>query len=232
MSGSEMPEIIVALDVATPKRAWEVVEAIPGLRWVKIGPRLFVQDGPALVRGLKQREIRVFLDLKWHDIPTAVGAAAGAAAALGVDLATVHALGGPEMVGAAVAEAGSMRIAAVSVLTSHGADGYWSTVGRAGGPADLTAEVVRLVTLAVAAGARAVVSSPREVAAVKAVAGRDCWIVTPGIRLGGAGVDDHQRAADPAFAAKAGATHLVVGRPVVRAERPGEVYETLVRAVT
>jgi orotidine-5'-phosphate decarboxylase len=239
-------EVILALDLPTPDAAWRVVDALPQLRWVKLGPVLFIQDGPHLIRALKGRGLRVFLDLKWHDIPNTVAVAAGVAAAHGVDLATVHALGGSTMVRAAVEAAGPMRIAAVSVLTSHGPEEYWRAVGRAdgyagaraGGPVEragaheLTQEVVRLATLAVEAGARAIVAPPAHVTAIAPIVGPDGWVVTPGIRPAGSPVDDHSRALDPATAVRAGATHLVVGRPILRADHPATVYQELVRSAT
>lgn len=265
-----MAEVIVALDLPTPDAAWRVVDALPQLRWVKLGPVLFIQDGPHLIRALRARGLRVFLDLKWHDIPNTVALAAGAAAALGVDLATVHALGGRAMVRAAVEAAGPMRIAAVSVLTSHDPEEYWMTVGRADGPGDrrtsrrtaagsdgpafgaagrqasagaassggwpppfdLDQEIVRLATLAVEAGARAVVAPPAHVTAIVPVVGPDGWVVTPGIRPAGSPADDHSRALDPTAAVRAGATHLVVGRPILRADHPASVYQELVRSAT
>lgn len=224
-----MAEIIVALDVPDARDAMALVERLPGLRWVKVGPMLFLRSGKGLIARLKDRGLGVFLDLKWHDIPNSVAEAVRAAAELGVDLATVHALGGEAMLRSAVAVAGPMRLAAVSVLTSHGERDYWETVGRGdGGP--LLAEVRRLAAMATGAGVHAVVASPQEVAAVREVVGPERWIVTPGIRPAGARLDDQRRTADPATAAAAGATHLVVGRPITRADDPGAVYESVSRA--
>jgi orotidine-5'-phosphate decarboxylase len=219
-------EIIVALDVPSSREAWALVDRLPGLRWVKVGPMLLLRSGEGLIAGLKDRGLQVFLDLKWHDIPNSVAEAVRAASGMGVDLATVHSLGGDAMLRSAVAVAGQMRLAAVSVLTSHDEIDYWSAVGRPAGGA-LLAEVRRLAALAVAAGVHAVVASPHEVGAVREVAGPERWIVTPGIRPAGAALDDQRRAADPATAAAAGATHLVVGRPITRAERPEAVYEAM-----
>jgi orotidine-5'-phosphate decarboxylase len=128
--------------------------------------------------------------------------------------------------------AGTMRIAAVTVLTSHGPDGYWEILGRAGEGSGLGDEVVRLARLAVRAGAGAVVASPREVAAVRQAVGQDPWIVTPGIRPAGSAADDHQRAATPREAVTRGATHLVIGRPILRADDPAAVYQQLCEEVS
>ncbi len=226
-----MAEVIVALDLPTVEDALRVVDQLPGLRWAKVGPVLFVREGPALVRELKAREISVFLDLKWHDIPNTVAEAARQAAALEVELATVHALGGRAMLEAAVGAAGALRLAAVTVLTSHTPDTYAEVVGRETA-SEVLSEAVRLARLAVGAGVGALVTSPHEVAAVAEVAGPDRWLVVPGIRPVGSAADDQKRAATPREAVAAGATHLVVGRPVTRAERPAAVYQELCEAAS
>ncbi len=225
-----MAELIVALDVSSATEAYRLADALPDLRWVKIGPVLFVRDGPGVVSEFRARGVRVFLDLKWHDIPDVVAGAARSAESLGVDLATVHALGGRVMIAAAVQAARALRVAAVSVLTSHDAAGYWEALGREAGA--LSGEVVRLARLAVAAGAGAVVSSPLEVEAVREAVGPSPWIVVPGIRLVGAAAHDQRRVAEPADAARAGATHLVVGRPITQADSPGAVYQRICEAIS
>ncbi len=226
-----MAEVIVALDLPSGDEALRLVDALPGLRWAKVGPVLFVREGPALVRELKAQGIRVFLDLKWHDIPNTVAEAARQAAALDVDLASVHALGGHAMLEAATGAAGAMRLAAVTVLTSHTPESYAEVVGREEG-AEVLREVVRLARLAVGAGVGALVSSPHEVAALAEVAGPDRWLVVPGIRPAGSAAHDQKRAATPEEAVAAGATHLVVGRPITGAENPGAVYQELCEAVS
>ena len=226
-----MAEVIVALDLPTADDALRLVDQLPGLRWAKVGPVLFVREGPALVRELKARGVSVFLDLKWHDIPNTVAEAARQAAALEVDLATVHALGGRAMLEAAVGAAGALRLAAVTVLTSHTRETYAEVVGREEA-CEVLSEVVRLARLAVGAGVGALVTSPHEAAAVAEVAGPDRWLVVAGIRPAGSAADDQQRAATPREAVAAGATHLVVGRPVTRAERPAAVYHKLCEAAS
>jgi orotidine-5'-phosphate decarboxylase len=223
-----MAELIVALDLGSTDEALQLADRLPGLGWAKIGPVLFVKDGPALVRELKHRGVRVFLDLKWHDIPNTVAGAARAAAAIGVDLATVHALGGVDMLRAAVAAAGDMQVVAVSILTSHSRDGFWSIVGRSDDGL-LGSEVARLSRLAVSAGVHGMVTSPLEIAEVKQAVGPERLIVVPGIRPAGVDAADQQRTAEPADAVAAGATHLVVGRPITRAENPSEVYHNIRR---
>lgn len=224
-----MAELIVALDVPSGDEARRLLDGLPGLRWVKIGPMLFLSAGPELVRECRGRGLRVFLDLKWHDIPHTVAEAAGAAARLGVDLATVHALAGRDAVTAAVEARGAMRIAAVTVLTSHSLESYNQAVG--GSVSSLPAEVSRLARLAIEAGADAIVTSPQEIATVRGVAGPDRWIVVPGIRPAGAAQGDQRRTAEPRAAVAAGATHLVVGRPITGAQDPRAVYQDICEAI-
>jgi orotidine-5'-phosphate decarboxylase len=216
--------------VRSPAEAVQLVDDLPGLRWVKIGPMLYLRSGGDIVQNFKDRGLQVFLDLKWHDIPNSVAEAVRAARELGVDLATVHCLGGATMLREAVAACGHMRLAGVTVLTSHGDEDYWETLGREN-RGHLRDEVARLAGLAADAGLGAIVASPYEVAIVRERVGDGGWIVTPGIRPAGAALDDQRRAADPASAAASGATHLVVGRPITRAAEPRQVYESLVEAV-
>lgn len=219
----------MALDLESPEQARRVLDALPGLRWAKVGPMLLLAGGLDLVAELKGRGVRVFLDLKWHDIPHAVAGAVAAAAGLGVDLVTVHALGGEEMVRAAVAARGKTRVAGVTVLTSHTAASLAAALGRP--EVALSGEVERLARMLLAAGVDAVVTSPQEIAAVRSVAGPDTWIVVPGIRPPFAEAGDQRRTATPQEAVAAGATHLVVGRPIVRAKDPQKVYQELCDAV-
>jgi orotidine-5'-phosphate decarboxylase len=208
--------------------ALEMAESLPGLAWAKIGPMVFLDGGPRVIGTLKDMGVRVFLDLKWHDIPNSVAGAACAAARAGVDLATVHALGGPEMISAAREACGDMKLVAVTVLTSHSPDGFWSVLGRSGG-ADLGSEVRRLAVMAVDAGAHGLVCSPHEIREIREIAGPDGWVVVPGIRPAGAALDDQRRTAGPALATTEGATHLVVGRPITRAKSPAQVYDSIRR---
>ena len=224
-----MAEVIVALDVDSADEALGLADRLPNLRWAKIGPMLFLPHGPAVIGELKNRGVSVFLDLKWHDIPTSVAGAVSAARDLGVDLATVHASGGREMLQAAVSARGSMRLAAVSVLTSHTPKGYAEATGR--DSVDLQEEVSRLARLAVAAGIGAVVASSWELGAVRQVIPDGTWLVVPGIRPPGARLGDQHRTADPRAAADAGATHLVVGRPIIKSDKPDVVYQQICETV-
>ncbi|MCZ6917634.1 MAG: orotidine-5'-phosphate decarboxylase [Gemmatimonadetes bacterium] len=220
-----MAEVIVALDVATELEALHLADSMPSLGWAKVGPTLFLRSGPAIVRELKSRGVQVFLDLKWHDIPHQVAGAVAAAEELDVDLATVHAAGGIEMLRAAAAASGFMRLAAVSVLTSHTPESYGEATGR--GTVDLDEEVSRLAKLAMAAGVHGVVTSPREVGAMRSLVGAETWLVVPGIRPAGSDMGDQRRTADPRAAVEAGATHIVVGRPITRSEQPEAVYNQI-----
>lgn len=225
-----MAEVVVALDLPDADRALALVDRLPGLTWVKLGPTLFVAAGPVLITRLRDRGLHVFLDLKWHDIPRQVAGAVRAAGAAGAALVTVHALGGRRMLEAAAEAApAGVRVVAVSVLTALTAEEYGEAIGRA--VPEVAADVLRLTDLAVTAGLDGVVASPGEAARVRAVVGPDHWLVVPGIRPAGAAPDDQRRTATPAAAAAAGATHLVVGRPIVEADDPARVYEEICREV-
>ena len=214
-----MAEIIVALDLPTRDEALRWLDRAPGLRWAKVGSVLFTREGPPLVRELIGRGLKVFLDLKWHDIPNTVAGGVEGARALGASMATVHTLGGSEMMRAAAVAAGpDLGIVGVTVLTSHTAASFAAAVGR--GNVDPADEVVRLAKHAAEAGLRGIVCSPHEIAAVRGVLPADAWIVVPGIRRAGEAAGDQARVAGPAEAAKAGATHLVVGRPLLQAADP------------
>lgn len=224
-----MAELIVALDVPSADEARRLLDRLAGLRWAKVGPMLLLAGGSAFVRECVARGVRVFLDLKWHDIPHAVAGAVRAAAGERVALATVHGLGGTDMVRAAVEARGQMRIAGVSVLTSHSAESYGVAVGVP--HTDLAGEVARLTRLLVAAGVDAIVTSPQEIATVRDIAGPERWIVVPGIRPPGSEKGDQHRTAEPRAAVAAGATHLVVGRPITGARDPQSVYEAMCETV-
>ena len=226
-----MAEIVVALDVSSAAEAERLLERLPGVRWVKVGPILMTRAGPSFVRGLVDRGLEVFLDLKWHDIPNTVAGAVSAGRELGVSMATVHALGGPVMMRAAAKAAdGALALVGVTVLTSHTAADYDLAAGRTG--TDLAREVDRLAEAAIGAGLDGVVCSPQETARVRALAGPGALIVVPGIRRAGDAADDQSRTADPAAAAASGATHLVVGRPILAAADPGAAFAELAAAAS
>lgn len=217
-----MSEVIIALDLPGDE-ARRLLDRIPEARWVKVGSILFSSEGPSLVRELTRRGLEVFLDLKWHDIPNTVAGAVESAKQLGVAMATVHTLGGRAMMEAAGKAAGSeLGVVGVTVLTSHTPESYSRAVGRE--PVVVMNEVGRLAAEALGSGLRGIVCSPLEVAAVREAAGADAWIVVPGIRRPGDAAGDQARTAGPTEATQAGATHLVVGRPVLQAADPRAAF--------
>ena len=215
------PRIIVALDFPDASSALTLAGRLdPTLCRVKVGKELYTAAGPALVEKLRASGFEVFLDLKYHDIPTTVAAACAAAAALGVWMIDVHALGGRAMMEAArAALPGSgdrPRLIAVTLLTSMGASDM-AEVGLGGSP---QAAVMGLARLAQASGLDGVVCSAREAADLRRQCGRSFTLVTPGIRPADAGVDDQARVATPRAAIASGADYLVIGRPITRAPDP------------
>jgi orotidine-5'-phosphate decarboxylase len=224
-----MVELIVAFDLGSGKEALTLADRLPALRWAKIGSALFVREGPTLVREFTARKVRVFLDLKWHDIPSTVERAVGAARELGVGMATVHCLGGHDMLVAAVRAAGDLPLIGVTVLTSHSSTDLEQIVGR--GVPDMGLEGERLARIALAAGLRGVVAGGREIGIVRGALGQGPWIVVPGVRLAGDPKDDQARTVTPAEAVRLGASHLVVGRPITRAADPALVYQQILSSI-
>ncbi|MGI8547772.1 MAG: orotidine-5'-phosphate decarboxylase [Gemmatimonadaceae bacterium] len=213
---------IVALDFADPEAALNMVEQLgQQCGFYKVGSELFTAAGPRIVRELRLRGCRVFLDLKLHDIPNTVARATAAAAALGVSIVTVHATGGEEMIRAAVTSAGeACDIFAVTVLTSLSPDALSSVWGREAPDLDMTWEVVRLAEIARRSGARGVVCSGQEAAAVRTHFGGDIQLLIPGVRLPGSEAGDQARVVTPAEAASAGASYIVLGRTVTSDPTP------------
>jgi orotidine-5'-phosphate decarboxylase len=224
-----MAELIVAFDLGSGKEALTLADRLPTMRWAKIGSALFVREGPALVREFTARRVRVFLDLKWHDIPSTVERAVGAARDLGVSMATVHCLGGHDMLVAAVRAAGEVPLVGVTVLTSHSSADLEQIVGR--GVPDMGLEGERLARIALEAGLRGVVAGGREIGIVRGALGQGPWIVVPGVRLAGDSKDDQARTVTPPEAVRLGATHLVVGRPITRAADPAVVYQQILGSI-
>ncbi|MFM7653630.1 MAG: orotidine-5'-phosphate decarboxylase [Vulcanococcus sp.] len=230
MPPSPADRIIVALDGMAPEQALAFAGAVPGLRWVKVGLELFVAGGPVVVQQLRALGLRVFLDLKFHDIPATMAGACRSAARLGAELITVHACAGSEALAAAQAAAQESSAAvglpaptllAVTVLTS------WDPTRFAG---ELAIEepvadyVPRLARLAAAAGIGGCVCSPLEVAALRAAHPEPFALVTPGIRPAGAARGDQQRVLTPAQAIAAGSSQLVIGRPITAAADPAVAF--------
>ena len=217
-----MSELIIALDVPIAADVKRLVATLgDSVSFYKIGLELFTAEGPDIVRVVKAQNKRVFLDLKFHDIPRTVERAVKSAAALGVDLMTLHASGGRAMLRAAAETAAGLgpnrpRLLAVTALTSlDQSDLADLGVGRA-----MPEHVEALGALAIGQGIDGIVCSPQEVARMRKVLGPAALLVTPGIRPAGGDVGDQKRVATPAQAVADGATHLVVGRPVCEAADP------------
>ena len=229
--------LVVALDLADTAAARTMIDRLdPALCGVKIGKELFTAEGPAVVRECVARGYRVFLDLKFHDIPNTVAGACSAATRLGVWMLTVHASGGAAMLAAArdaarrtAREQGvsAPLVIAVTVLTSLTATDLEAT-GVAGEPA---AQALRLARLAHAQGVDGVVCSPQEAAALRRACGDAFVLVTPGIRLAGAESDDQARTATPQSAVRAGADYLVIGRPVTRSTDPRATLRAIAQSI-
>ena len=218
-----MADLIVALDVQTREEAVAKVKAIgEAVDFYKIGLELFTAEGPDVVKAVKDLGKRVFLDLKFHDIPRTVERAVRSGGKLGVDLMTIHSVGAKAMIRAAAnaaAEFGAFapKILAVTVLTSLDQTDLEEVgiVGRS--PAD---QVIAMAKFATANGANGLVCSPKEVGSLSRLLPVGTVFVTPGVRPAGAAVGDQKRVATPAEAVRDGATHLVVGRPILAADDP------------
>lgn len=240
-------QILVALDVETRDEAFRLADLLRGsVGGFKIGSRLFTAEGPSMVRALTERGDRVFLDLKFHDIPHTVATAVAAATQLGVWMVNVHASGGTAMMRAARTAAHETAakvnvppplVIAVTVLTSMSPAALRDT----GVVIDLLDQVLRLTELTRDAGLDGVVASPRETSAIRTRCGQDFTIVTPGIRGGAAALrqgaaqaatqDDQERTMSPADAVAAGASYLVVGRPIIGADDPVQAAAAIVSSL-
>ena len=224
-----MAEIILALDLPSSSDALRLLDRVPSLRWVKLGSILMTREGASFIASLRERGLEIFLDLKWHDIPNTVAGAVSAAADLGVSMATVHTLGGKKMMEAAArASDGALRLVGVTILTSHDDTTLGDAIGRPG--VSTAAEVTRLARAARDAGLDGIVCSPLEITAVREAVGPGALIVVPGIRRPGDPTSDQQRTAPPAAAVAAGATHLVVGRPVLESAVPEDALQSMLEA--
>jgi orotidine-5'-phosphate decarboxylase len=218
--------LIVALDVSNAAEAQQMVQRIGDAAGIyKVGLQLFSAEGPALVRDLVASGRKVFLDLKFHDIPNTVSHAVKAAAELGAHMLTVHASGGVAMLQAAIeASAGRVNVLAVTVLTSLSAD----DLHEVGVPDEVVDQALRMAALAKNTGCQGIISSPRELVPLRKLLGDDFAIVTPGIRPAGAETHDQQRIATPAQAIGNGASHIVVGRPITHAANPAQAAQAII----
>jgi orotidine-5'-phosphate decarboxylase len=229
-------QLLIALDVDTAARAVQLADSLRGIAGgFKVGSRLFTMEGPRVVRTLAERGDRVFLDLKFHDIPNTVAAAVAAATSLGVWMVNVHATGGAKMMEAArdaahetAARDGRQAplLISVTVLTSMNA----AVLDETGVASPVVEQVLRLARLTQQAGLDGVVASPQETALIRQRSGAAFTIVTPGIRGGSAPSsrrDDQERTMSPGEAVSAGASYIVVGRPIIGAPDPRAAAEQI-----
>jgi orotidine-5'-phosphate decarboxylase len=233
-------KIMVALDKPDAAAALTLAEQLQGKGcWMKVGMELFYAAGPSIVRDLKSRGFRIFLDLKMHDIPNTVRGGSRSLTRLGVDLFNVHGAGGVAMMNAAAegvreaVEAGDAQqtpiVIAVTQLTSTNQDVLNNEIGIAGQVEDA---VVHYAQLARQAGLQGVVASPLEVAAIKASCGAGFITVTPGIRPRGADTYDQSRITTPRDAVIGGTDFLVIGRPITAAHSPAEALDNIIKEMT
>jgi orotidine-5'-phosphate decarboxylase len=221
MTSSAKEKIIVALDMPDSPSALNLVDQVAdAVLWVKVGLQLFTAEGPGIVKTLKERRLKVFLDLKFHDIPNTTQEAMRSAVRLGVDMVTIHLSGGGRMVRSAVEAAtdSPLLVLGVTVLTSFD-EAELRAIGVVRTPEE---QVADLVALGRQFGLRGVVCSPREITPLRRKFGDSLTIVTPGVRPAGSATNDQQRVMTPAEAIRAGANHLVIGRPITAAKSPRE----------
>lgn len=226
MSIPAKEKIIVAIDTPDALSALRLVESLGDtVGWVKIGLQLFTAEGPSIIRQMKDQGRKVFLDLKFHDIPNTAREAVHSAVALGVDMTTIHLAGGRSMIKEAVgaAEHSSLIVLGVTVLTSMNETGLHE-IGVPRTPAE---QVEHLVALGTEVGLRGVVCSPWEISLLRARFGNSLTIVTPGVRPAGSATGDQSRIMTPGDALQAGADHLVIGRPITAAASPREAAQKI-----
>lgn len=229
--------IIAALDVPTAEQALKLArEVAPAVGAFKIGKELFVAAGPDIVRRVRDTGASVFLDLKFHDIPNTVAKAVASAVRLDVQMLTIHTSGGSAMMRAAEESAqqtalqsgrNAPLVLGVTVLTSHDAN----TLSEVGCEANVGKQVERLARLAVQSGLRGLVCSPLETADLRQILPRQIQLVTPGIRTGAEKADDQKRTLTPREAMDAGASWLVIGRPIYAAANPRAAAEQILAAL-
>ncbi len=218
--------IIVALDVPSAIAAIDLCDRLPQVSFWKVGLELFIADGNTILRELKDRNKRIFLDLKLHDIPNTVASACRIATKYGADFLTIHASGGKAMMQAAQAEVqgSETQLLAVSLLTSISASELLSDLKVSLAVPEYVSQMVLLVKESGLTGA---VCSPHEVANLRSLVGDDFCFVTPGVRPEGAAVGDQSRVMTPKQAIAAGANYLVIGRPITAALDPVVAWEQL-----
>lgn len=224
--------VMIALDCEADKALAIAYELAGEAAWVKVGMTLYYAYGADLVHMLKARGYKVFLDLKFHDIPHQVRGAARSAAATGADMLTMHAIGGVDMMqaalegareGAQMAGSDEPATLGITVLTSMDA----ASLARVGVSRELDEQVLSMAALTREAGISGVVASPKEAAKLREALGADAFIVTPGVRPANAALGDQSRVATPKAAFDAGASHIVIGRPITEADDPVAAFRAI-----
>lgn len=233
---SPRERVIVALDCGIDE-AFDLADALQGkATWLKVGMTLFYANGPAIVYALKERGFKVFLDLKFHDIPHQVAGAAASATQNGADMITMHTVGGLDMM--CVAQKGAEKTAAeygfetpitlgITVLTSMDK----KSLEEIGISREVADQVRVLAGDAKTAGISGVVASPQEASMLRELLGPSAYIVTPGVRPAGSDKGDQSRVATPAEALANGASHIVVGRPITQASDPAKAFEDIIASI-
>jgi orotidine-5'-phosphate decarboxylase len=232
-SMSVAERIIVPLDVPTEAHAIALVEQLPQVRFWKVGLELFVSSGPTILQVLKERQKRIFLDIKFHDIPNTVAGATRVAAGYGVDLLTIHAVAGRMALkgavtaakeGAEAAACSPPKLIAISLLTSLNSRDLAFDLKV---PIELPEYALQMALLAQETGLNGAVCSPQEVSQIRQVCGDDFLLVCPGVRPSWSEPGDQRRSMTPADALKAGADYLVIGRPITAAPDPVAAWERI-----
>lgn len=228
-------QLFVALDYADATAALELVDTLGStIQCYKVGMELFYATGPSIIQELQERNKTIFLDLKLHDIPNTVAQGLKSLLRQGVQVLTIHTIGGYKMMNEAVRQVRQLaeelqltapKIIGITVLTSMD-EAQWAQLGYT---MPIAEEVIRLARLAKEAGLDGVVSSPLEAAAIRRACGDDFMIITPGIRPAGSGIDDQARIATPQMALANGASALVIGRPITKAACPKEAAHNILQ---
>jgi len=221
--------IIVALDLGSRKAAEEALTKLPAVRFVKVGMELFYSTGPELIHVLKDRGLKVFLDLKVHDIPNTAAGAMRSLSRAGCDLINLHCAGGLEMMKRAREAVGEdTKLIGVTQLTSTNQQ---MLNGELGIPGTVEESVLNYAQLAKDANLAGVVCSPLEVKAIKELCGTDFLTVTPGVRPRGSAIQDQKRTMTPGEAIRAGSDYLVIGRPILSSPDPNGAFLALVEEI-
>ena len=226
-------KIILALDLDDRNQLEDIVDRLDNkLRWVKIGLQLFTKYGPEVVHHFSNKGVKIFLDLKLYDIPNTVAVAVQSISKLPVDLLTIHCSGGYEMMSRAVESANqhnsNLEILGVTVLTSMN-DNNMAELNIQHNAAE---QVEQLALLAQKANVQGLVCSPLEVQNLRRKLGNNIKLVTPGVRPAGSDAQEQKRVATPSDALKNGSSHLVIGRPILKADDPVQAFENIIQEIT